>query len=436
MKEFAERFLIYHGPHKERQNVVWNILGSGVYALASMVLAFLVMRMAGEDEGGIFGFGFSTFGQQMFIVAYFGIRPFQITDGEQQYTFGDYLGVRTLTCGAAVLIAAGYLGFMLMSGTYSFHKAAVIFLLAVYKIIDGFADVYESEFQRQGSLYLTGKSNTFRTCFSVAVFLICLWLSGSLFLACVAAVAAQIAGVAVFNVSVMGADVLPDVRYGRKNRDCLGLIRNTALLFISVFLDFYVFSAAKYAIDLQLTDAMSGYFNILFMPTSVIYLAANFIIRPFLTRLTDCWNQGEYESFGKIRRKIGAVILGFTALGVLGAAVLGRPVLAVMEMVLGEGYQGSLTPYWPAFVLIIFGGGLYALANLYYYLLVIMRKQVMIFGVYLTASIGAWFLSPILTASFGIPGAAVCYVCLMGFLTAGFSGLQGRMFQRAKEKRI
>ena len=47
-----------------------------------MVLSVFVMRMAGEEEGGIFSFGFSTLGQQLFIVAYFGIRPFQITDGK------------------------------------------------------------------------------------------------------------------------------------------------------------------------------------------------------------------------------------------------------------------------------------------------------------------------------------------------------------------
>ena len=99
MAGFAKRFLVYDGDHKERQNVIWNTVGSGVYALASMVLAFIVMRMAGEDEGGIFGFGFSTYGQQMFIIAYFGIRPFQITDGKQEYTFGDYLRLRTATCG-------------------------------------------------------------------------------------------------------------------------------------------------------------------------------------------------------------------------------------------------------------------------------------------------------------------------------------------------
>ena len=65
------KHLLYKGTDIGRQNVVWNIAGSFVYALASMVLSFLVIRVVGDDQGGIFSFGFSTLGQQMFIVAYF-----------------------------------------------------------------------------------------------------------------------------------------------------------------------------------------------------------------------------------------------------------------------------------------------------------------------------------------------------------------------------
>ena len=82
------KHLLYKGTDIGRQNVVWNIAGSFVYALASMVLSFLVIRVVGDGQGGIFSFGFSTLGQQMFIVAYFGIRPFQITDQQGSIPFG------------------------------------------------------------------------------------------------------------------------------------------------------------------------------------------------------------------------------------------------------------------------------------------------------------------------------------------------------------
>ena len=68
MKNLTKQ-LLYKGDNVARANVVWNIAGSFVYAFASMVLSFLVIRMAGEEKGGIFSFGYSTLGQQLFLVA-------------------------------------------------------------------------------------------------------------------------------------------------------------------------------------------------------------------------------------------------------------------------------------------------------------------------------------------------------------------------------
>ena len=64
----------------EQKNIIWNMIGSFLYAFASMVLSIAVVQLAGEDAGGVFTFAFTTFGQHMFMAAYFGIRPFQITD--------------------------------------------------------------------------------------------------------------------------------------------------------------------------------------------------------------------------------------------------------------------------------------------------------------------------------------------------------------------
>ena len=400
----------------EKENMIWNMTGSFFYAFASMVLSFLVLRIAGEEQGGIFSFGFSTVGQQMFLLAYFGIRPFHITDGANQYRFGDYLHHRYVTCALALLLGAGYL---VVIG-YSWQKAQIIFLLIAYKVIDGFADVYESEFQRQGCLYLTGRSNTFRTILSVGVFLDTLLSGAGLFTACVAAVLGQIAGVVLFDIVVLRE--LNQVDYGWSAKQGVSLTASAILLFVSVFLDFYIFSAAKYAIDAHLGDAASGYFNVIFMPTSVINLAAGFVIRPFLTYLTDCWNEHRFSDFKKKLLTIMAVIGGLTVLAAGGTVVLGKPVLALLEWLLGASYSGTLTALWPAFIMIVLGGGFYAVLNLYYYALVILRRQKLIFGIYVVLTVLAVILAPRLTIALGIFGAALAYLILMIVMAAGFVG--------------
>jgi len=402
------------GANKEKQDIVWNMVGSFCYAFASMVLSFLVMRLAGEDKGGIFAFGYSTFGQQMFILAYFGIRPFQITDRGGDYRFGDYLRHRYVTCGAAV--AAG-LGYLMIAG-YTAEKSAVVFLLVCYKVADGFADVYESEFQRNGSLHLTGKSNTFRTCLSVGTFLTILVGSGSLTAACFGAVAAQAVGILLFDAVILRH--LKGVDYKWSPERLVPLTKETGLLFVSVFLDFYVFSAAKYAIDANLDDGASGYFNMIFMPTSVINLASGFVIRPVLTDLTDAWNKKDLKRFSGKLVSICRVIGALSILALVLAAGLGRPVLWILERILGTAYEGRLTVYHLPFVLIVLGGAWYAFLNLHYYALVIMRKQKVIFGIYAVLTGLAAVLAPAMVRRSGISGAAMAYLILMVIMAAGF----------------
>lgn len=438
--------LLRTGANRDKENMLWNMIGSFCYAFASMVLSFLVMRLAGEEQGGIFAFGFSTVGQQMFLLAYFGIRPFQITDGKVTFRFGDYLHLRYVTCLAAMILGVGYLGF---SG-YTAGKAVIIFLLIGYKVIDGFADVYESEFQRLGRLDLTGKSNTFRTVLSVGVFLATLIVSKKLGVACVAAVCGQAAGVWLFDVAVLhglekliamndgesgmvhGQAGCNPVDYAWSFDRMRVLVAETILLFVSVFLDFYVFSAAKYAIDANLNDAASGYFNVIFMPTSVINLAAGFVIRPFLTYLTIRWTEQKFEEFAGKLVQLSAVISGLTVLAVAGVAVLGRPVLGILEMLLGSAYTGKLTIYELPFGMIVLGGGFYAILNLYYYALVIMRKQKVIFGIYLVMAGVAAVLAPQMVIRGGIFGAAAGYLILMGIMAVGFVGLAWLEYGRGR----
>ena len=394
----------------EKRDIIWNMAGSFLYAFASMVLSIAVVQIAGEDAGGIFTFAFTTFGQHMFMMAYFGIRPFQITDTGGKYSFGDYLGLRLLTCGAAVLTGMGY---VFLNG-YSFEKAAVVFLMVVYKVIDALADAYEAEFQRGGRLYLTGKSNAFRTILSVGVFLASLAYTKDLAAASLWAVGAQAAGFLVFDVLVIRE--LPNVEWRSAKGKKQELFAETILLFCSAVLDFYIFSASKYAIEGCMADRDMAVFGAIFMPTSIINLVAGFVIRPYLTKRSFTWEMGRTRRFLKIQKRIALIIAALTVLAVGGAWILGIPVLSLLYPNLRTG----LSQCRPALVLIIFGGALNAYMNLFYYSLVIMKKQKYIFGVYGLVSLMAVLVSTPFVRWGGIFGGALAYVVLTGALMVLF----------------
>lgn len=393
-----------------RQDVIWNAAGSLIYALASMVLAFSVIRLAGPRDGGIFGFGFSTLGQQMFIIAYFGIRPFHITDMKTEYSFGDYLLARRCTSLLAVAASLAFVLIMHQIGQYESDKAWVLFLLCVYKIIDGYADVYESELQRQDLLYRTGQSLAFRTTASVAALLITLAFTHNLLTAVLVTDGMQLLGTWLFAVRILKET---DADYTVHSGAWRKLIQNTSLLFLSVFLDFYVFSASKYAVDGTLGSEFSGFFNILFMPTSFIYLIANFLIRPLLTRLALEYQKPDTDDFHKTCRSMLLSVLGLSAGISLLAALFGRFGLMIFELLLGPKYRGRLIFQYAPFLLLILGGGFYALANVQYYILVTMRQQKLIFLGYLAAAVVAFLTAGGIVREYGLFGAAVSYLLLM-----------------------
>ncbi|OON87966.1 hypothetical protein BXO88_01975 [Oribacterium sp. C9] len=402
-----------------KRDFLWNAIGSFIYAMASIVLAFAVIRIVGADDGGIFGFGFSTLGQQMFIIAYFGIRPFHITDMKKQFSFGDYLCVRQFTSLLAVFASFLFVGGQMLMGSYDLHKSIILLLLAGYKIVDGYADVYESELQRQGLLYRTGQSLAFRTSISVITLLLVLMLTKNLLLAAAASDVMQMVGTYFFAGRVLSGVPGVDRSFGKENVKTM--MSSTGLLFLSVFVDFYIFSASKYAIDAKLTDAVSGYFNVLFMPTSFIYLIANFLIRPMLTRLADQFAVKDSEAFKKTSVYMLKAVLVLSVVIILGALIFGRPGLWIFELILGAGAKGKLVSEYLTFIMLIAGGALYAFANVMYYILVTVRKQFHIFAGYVMTAVVAVFSAERMVEMRGMLGGAINYFMLMGILVILFS---------------
>ncbi len=203
----------------------------------------------------------------------------------------------------------------------------------------------------------------------------------------------------------------------RKHRDVKnGLINKSKWLFLGAFIDLYIFAAAKYAVNYRLGEELNGYFSIIFIPTSIINLMAGFIIRPILTKLSLLYKTGNRKKFISTISKIAVFIFVATLFGMLAAYILGIPAL---KLVLGD-VGNAIEPYKPALVLVILGGGLYAIVNLGYYCLVIFEMTGVIFSIYAIGAVFAYFISDFMVKSFGMNGAAFAYMITMLLLSISF----------------
>ena len=156
----------------------------------------------------------------------------------------------------------------------------------------------------------------------------------------------------------------------------------------------------------------------------VINLFSGFVFKPFLTSLSMQWGDGRYRQFRKKILGLCVLVCGFTAACVIGCGLIG---VWVLNLLYGEDFS----TYRGAMMLFTAGGGLNALAIIFYYALTIMRKQRWIFsgtGVIFLASLGAY---PLLVSRWGVLGGAFAFTAMtaglalfLGAFAIGFLALQ------------
>lgn len=383
-----------------RKDFTWNMIGSTVFAVASMALSYLTIRMAGEQDGGLFSIAI-TLSQMFAFIVYYEMRNYQITDVSARYGFADYFSAKIIN---SVIMMAICVLYVIVKG-YDEKKCIVILLVCVYRMADAVADAFESQFQVSGRLDLAGKSMTYRTLLSVTAYFCTLAATHDIVISASAAIIFAVIGVFCF-------DVVPIRKYSAIKISFThvpSIIKVCFPLFVGVFLWTYILSASRIAVDDCMEARFQAYYQVLFMPVSVINLFAGFIFRPMLTELSVLNDEGrKKEFFGRIFKMI-ALIVVFTLLCAAAAYAVGVQVLGFLA-------GCSLGEYRHVLVLLILSGGLNAVSVALYYVLTIYRSSKSIMAGYIIASVAAYFISPILVERYGLMGGAYSYMAVVMLL--------------------
>lgn len=373
----------------------WNMSGSGIYALTSVLLIYLTIRIVGADKGGIFAIAL-TLAQMFVYIAYFEMRNFEVTDAKNKYSFAQYHGVKIINC---VLMLFVVLCFCLFK-SYELEKFIIILLVGVYRMLDGYADVYEAEFHKQGRLDLAGKSMTFRTVLSVSAYFLCLAWTGDLILSLMFAIAFGVMGILIFDCWIFQTIGTIEVIWSGKV--FWQMVTDCFPLFLGMFLWTYLLSASRIAVDNVLSSKFQSHYQVIFLPISMINLLTGFLVRPSLLDLTENYAAGFMKKFWNAIIKMALILIFFTGICMAGAFFIGIPVLsAIVNLDLGK-YRNIL-------VFLIFAGGINGVAGLFYYVLSIFRNRRDIVIGYGVAAVVAWFVSEPMVRQWRMWGAAASY---------------------------
>ena len=394
----------------KRSSYVWNAINAVLSAMQCPVALMFITRISGMNDGGVFSIAFAVANLLLYIGLY-GLRRFQASDVNEEFTFADYNGMRFITCGAMVIASFVYCLYGTFFNSYSFEKAAVVFMVCLLKLVQAYTDVIHGNMQQKGRLDVATKSSAVRYVLEVASLAAALIITKDLLSAVCVSVAVSF--IIMFLTSVNAGRKYCDSykpRFGREQIKSLAI--DGFPLFASLFLNMYISNAPKYAIDAYLTEEIQAVYNIIFMPAFMVMLLSNFIFNPIVKSYAELWLSDAAEQHRELSRRIRMqmlFILGLTIAGLAVAATFGIPVLGMI-------FGTDLSAYKTELCIVMIGGGALGYANYFSTVITIIREQKSMIISYGVAAAAAYVLSGMLVKSQGITGAAMLYAVIMSVL--------------------
>ncbi len=394
-----------------KSSFTWNMVGSMLMAFQSVIFLIVLSHTVGIVEAGIFTIAYAN--ANLFLtVGKYGMRYYQVSDVKNEFSFKTYLNSRYITTVAMLGISLAYLAYVSYRNNYTMEKSLVILWMCIFKMIDSIEDVYHGLYQQNGRLDIASKGLSIRMFSTIVLFgSILLIFKNQLLALIISTIYTSIFLVIFIRLSNGVIDMKEQLSSSRGSMK--QLLINCLPLFIGAFLSFYIGNAPKYSIDSQLNDQLQACYGFIAMPVFVIGLLNGFIFNPVINKLSLIWDHGGLKDFIRKSAKQIGVIFIITATCIVGAYLIGIPVLSLL-------YNTDLQPYRTELLILLLGGGFLGLSGLLSTLITIMRYQKYILAGYAIVALLAVLFSDFFVARYKIMGAAVLYAILMALLAICF----------------
>lgn len=374
------------------------MVGTTFNAFNSLFFMMIVTRINGLKSSGVFTLAFSLACLLCLIGGYEG-RVYQVTDVKNEYSDVEYIVHRIITCVIMMVIVIFYCLIM----KYDAYKFIVTVSLCLMKCFEVFSDVFYGVLQKDDKLYIVGISLFLKSVFSVVAFIAFDLITKNLLISCLVLDLVWLILFLVYDLPKSKCIIKKD-SYSFSN--VLRLFKTGFFSFAILFLSVYLVNAQKYALDGVVEESLQAIFGMILMPATIISLAGQYLLQPILNTMANLYSNGEKKEFNKIVFKALLLIVTFGVVCVIGAYILGIPVLNIL-------YSVNIVDYKLHLLIIIFGAILYSMSTLLSAALTTVRYTFVQFIVFSISSVIAFVISQILIGQFSIYGAAIAYLITM-----------------------
>lgn len=399
--------------HKQTERhsaIFWNALGGAAFAGQSAVILIFVSNRLGMEAAGIVTIAYAV-ANLFYAVAQYGVRNFQVTDVEGKYAFKDYLAARVITVLTAIAMLALYLWYICCIKGDSVEKAMITFEVTIWKQVDALEDVFVGQYQQVGRLDIGAKIMASRLIISTGLVCLLIFLSVDIKVSFAVGIVLS----AVMDVAGIWHSfyIVQEEKQLVSAKKIVGILMECFPLCVGTTFASYTGNAPKYLIDSYMDEQMQAVFGYIMLPVFAVMLLNNFIYQPVVKGMGDLWEQKRLSEFWKKVVRQCEIIVLLTVVVTFVGIWIGIPALSAL-------YYVNLKPYEKEFIVLLLGGGFYAMAVYLNVPLTAMRKQRIIAGGYLAVSLLSIMFGRFFILYGKMMGAAAIYLTSSAILSAGY----------------
>ena len=304
----------------KKRDFIWNLIGTSINSFNSPFFMIVINHINLKSEAGVFTYAYSLI-CLFFILATFYNRVYQISKSDK-FSSKDFILYRVLSSILTVIIV--FL-FSIING-YNLFKLSVIMLICLFRMIEAISDAVYGVLQYKGYLYKSGISLSLKGLIGLIGFTLVDYFTKSITLALVSLIILNLAFFYFYDYKNVKEYLSGKASFN----NILLILKETLPIFIYSFLAMYVANICKYMLDYFDTEEAQNIFGIIFMPSTVIGLCSAYIVVPIITSLNDLLKSKKYKEFNKLVSKMMIILVGAGMVAIIGAYILGIPVLNVL----------------------------------------------------------------------------------------------------------
>lgn len=163
-----------HKPLTLLSNFSWTFAGNTVYVTCQWGMLVLLTKLGTPEMVGQYALGLAVTAPVLMFTN-LQLRSIQVSDVKREFVFGDYLGLRLIGGGVALLFILG----IILIAKYRWETSLVILIIGISKIAESISDIFFGLIQKHERMDLIARSLMIKGLLSLLMLSIGLFLTGS-----------------------------------------------------------------------------------------------------------------------------------------------------------------------------------------------------------------------------------------------------------------